>query len=65
MTEKHLQYKISEEFGVYCIYCGYVRWGKRSDELRKCLNCGNTKKSLMMNVNREEIENIKKSRMRV
>ncbi len=54
-----------EEFGVYCIHCGHVRWGKHSDEVRKCPNCGNTKKLLMVNVNKSDIENIKKSRLRV
>ena len=54
-----------DEFGVYCIFCGYVRWGKRCDEVRKCPKCGNTNKSLMINVNKIEAENIKKSRIRV
>jgi predicted nucleic acid-binding Zn-ribbon protein len=50
---------MSDEFGVYCIRCGNVRWGKHSDEVRKCPNCGNTKKLLMMNVNKGDIENKK------
>lgn len=54
-----------DEFGVYCIYCGHVIWGKRCDDVRKCPNCGNTKKLLMTNINKNEIEGIKKSRTRV
>lgn len=54
-----------DEFGVYCLWCGYVRWGKRTKEVRKCPRCGNTDKSQMMNVNKEEAENIKKVRIRV
>ena len=54
-----------DEYGVYCIWCGYVRWGKHLHEVRKCPKCGNTDKSLMMNVNKDEIENIKMSRITV
>ena len=48
------------EFGVYCLICGHVRWGKHCEEIRKCPKCGNTNKLSLINVNKAEAENIKK-----